>query len=448
MVITVSPSTAKTNPDMLHSLPGMWRTKKISAVSRIRRRFFSIVCTPAGERPPAARHVFEALRISSLGAYRRRYIRPCAIRWRRSRRRGKIRPTSQGEKQLRTPDPHRMSRLNDTLTGLGLGALTEDSVTSHAGRNPNWAGTTTMGVRVFVKHISGDERGAAARLRRAITVETEQLAARFGLVTPRCLGWDLDARLIVFELLTPARTGAELAAAGEFDDSRAEQAGRLLATLHSASLTAGPPAPPFPPPAPLATLTWPEFAAASAAELELWRLLQNDPALPAAVRDLHLAQECATPAPAHCDLRLDQFVDHDGRLYLTDWEELRLADPARDVGAYAGEWLHHAITRLDTADTDLGHEDVVELATAEFAEVRPHIRAFWRSYVRAVGHADPDLAVRAAAFAGWHQFIRAFARAHTRARLSAIDRAAAGIGRTALLAPHQFVEDLGLGSDA
>jgi hypothetical protein len=354
-----------------------------------------------------------------------------------------------GRKQLRISDPHSISRLNSTLTGLGLGTLTEDAVRSFAGRNPNWAGTTSTGARVFVKHISGDARAATVRLRRAITVETERLADRFGLVTPRCLGWDANARLIVFELLTPARTGAELAAAGEFGDHRAEQAGRLVAALHSASLAGGgQPAPPFPAPAPLESLSWPEFASATAAELELWRILQNDAALPAALRRLHLAQERAVPAPTHCDLRLDQFIEHGGQLYLTDWEELQLADPARDVGAYAGEWLYHAITRLDAGHADLSHEDVVDLAAEEFAEVRPRIRAFWRTYVHAVGRADPDLAVRAAAFAGWHQFTRAFAGAHASSRLSVIDRAAAGVGRTALLAPHQFAEELGLGSSA
>jgi hypothetical protein len=339
-------------------------------------------------------------------------------------------------------------QLNSTLTSLGLGTLAEDSVESFAGRNPNWAGTTSTGARVFVKHIGGDARAATIRLRRAITVETERLAARFGLVTPRCLGWDEHARLIVFELLTPARTAAELATAGEFGDGMAEQAGRLVAALHSATLTADRPAPPFPAPAPLEALSWREFVSATAAELALWQIVQHDGALTAALHDLRVSQERAALVPTHCDLRLDQFVDHDGRLYLTDWEELQLADPARDIGAYAGEWLHHAVTRLDTGDADLSHTDVIELAAAEFDRVRPRIHAFWRSYLGAVDRADPDLAVRAAAFAGWHQFTRAFAGAHSTSRLSVIDRAAAGIGRTALLAPHQFVDELGLGGES
>jgi hypothetical protein len=350
-----------------------------------------------------------------------------------------------GGKQLHIgSDPHSIPRLNRTLTNLGLGTLAEDSVTSFAGRNPNWAGTTSTGAQVFVKHISGDAQAATVRLRRTIIVETEQLATRFGLVTPRCLGWDEQARLIVFELLTPARTGAELAGAGEFGNDMAEQAGRLVATLHAASLTADLPAPPFPALTPLESLTWQEFASATAAELELWRIVQNDAALSTALHHLHLAQQRSTPVPTHCDLRLDQFIDHGGRLYLTDWEELQLADPARDVGAYAGEWLYHAITRLDAGNADLSHEAVVDLAAMEFAKVRPYISAFWRSYVHTVGGPDPDLAARATAFAGWHQFNRAFAGAHASSRLSAIDRAAAGIGRTALLASRQFAEELGL----
>lgn len=342
-------------------------------------------------------------------------------------------------------DSHWIPRLNDTLTGLGLGTFAEDSVKSFAGRNPNWAGTTSTGAQVFVKHIGGDARAATIRLHRAITVETEQFATRFGLVTPRCLGWNARARLIVFELLTPARTGAELALDGAFGKGMAQQAGRLVAAVHSARLTAGEPALPFPALSPFAALSWREFAAATAAELELWRILQCDAALVAALRDLHLGQARARTVPAHCDLRLDQFVGHDGRLYLTDWEELQVADPARDIGAYAGEWLHHAITRLDSGETDLSHDDVVDLTAAEFAAVLPLITEFCRSYVRAVGDVDGGLAVRAAAFAGWHQFTRAFSGAHAGSRLSAVDRAAVGIGRTALLAPCEYVEELGLG---
>lgn len=337
------------------------------------------------------------------------------------------------------PDLTRMPQLNTMLSDLGLGTLVPDEVTTFAGRNHNWAGTTDAGVRVFVKHIGGDAPDASTRLRRAVTVEM----SAHNLAVPRCFGWDEDAGLVVYELLSPARTGARLAADDEFDDHLAAEAGALVAALHSARLDCDR-APAFPPIEPLESLPWQSFAVASGAELELWRILQADHDMVPALRRLHAEQDTAARTPTHCDLRLDQFIASRGRLYLTDFEELRLADPARDVGAFAGEWLYHSIFHLDGAAAELSHDEIVDVATAEFERVRPRVVAFWRAYVAAMGGVAAGLAGRATAFAGWHQFTRVFAKANTAARLSPLDRALAGIGRMAVLAPDRFVAAIGL----
>ncbi|MEV4319546.1 class V lanthionine synthetase subunit LxmK [Actinocrispum sp. NPDC049592] len=337
------------------------------------------------------------------------------------------------------PDLDRMPQLNAMLTSLGLGTLAPDSVTTFAGRNHNWAGTTDAGIRVFVKQIGGDANDASIRLRRAITVKTSHLAV------PRCLGWDDKTRLMVFELLTPASNGARLAADGEFGNGLARQAGRLIAALHGARLPVER-ADAYPPVEPLESLSWQAFAHATGAELELWRILQSDGSMIPAVRRLHAEQQAATPTPVHCDLRLDQFLACEGRLYLTDFEELRLADPARDIGAFAGEWLHHSVIQIGGATAELSHEDIVDLATAEFERVRPLISAFWRAYVTGLDRPDGTLVRRATVFAGWHQFTRAFAKAHKRSRLSALDRATVGIGRLAMLDPDGFADAIGLGA--
>jgi thiamine kinase-like enzyme len=349
-------------------------------------------------------------------------------------------PSQQGKRDSGIkPDLDRMPQLNAMLTNLGLGVLAPDSVTSFAGRNHNWAGTTNAGVRVFVKHIGGDVIDASIRLRRAISVRTSHLAV------PRCLGWDENTRLMVFELLTPASTGAQLATDGDFDDGLARQAGRLIAALHGTSLSVER-AHAHPPIEPLESLPWPAFVRATGAELELWRILQSDENMIPALRRLHAEQQAAVPAPVHCDLRLDQFLACAGRLYLTDFEEVRLADPARDIGAFAGEWLHHAVSQIGGAAAELSHEDIVELAAAEFERARPLISAFWRAYVAGIDRPHSALARRATAFAGWHQFERVFAKAHMRSRLSAMDRAAAGVGRLAILRPDSFADVIGLGA--
>ncbi len=53
-------------------------------------------------------------------------------------------------------------------------------------------------------------------------------------------------------------------------------------------------------------------------------------------------------------MRLDQFLLTDTAFYVpTTGEEFRLGDPARDVGAYVGEWLpHRAVLRDSAQETD------------------------------------------------------------------------------------------------
>ncbi|NBE94816.1 hypothetical protein FE391_13480 [Nonomuraea sp. KC401] len=73
------------------------------------------------------------------------------------------------------------------------------------------------------------------------------------------------------------------------------------------------------------------------------------------------------------------------------------------------------------------------------------IAQFWRCYRDSVAGPDEGLAERATAYAGRHLLDRLPATAGTQTRLRAIDLAAAGIGRTALLNPGKFTGTLGLG---
>jgi hypothetical protein len=141
----------------------------------------------------------------------------------------------------------------------------------------------------------------------------------------------------------------------------------------------------------------------------------------------------------------------DGVTYLNDWEEFRLGDPARDVGGFAGEWLYRAVLGLppETDDrltpvVEATDAEIVERGVRELTRLRPRIRSFWSGYRTARPTVDPELAERATAFAGWHLLDRLFAVAVERPRLLAVQRAAAGVGRTALLAPDRFTTTLGL----
>jgi hypothetical protein len=73
------------------------------------------------------------------------------------------------------------------------------------------------------------------------------------------------------------------------------------------------------------------------------------------------------------------------------------------------------------------------------------VHEFWRAYTQVRPDIDPGLPVRATAFAGWHLLDRLVAGALSSARLSAIQRAAAGVGRAALVNPEKFATTLGFG---
>lgn len=342
----------------------------------------------------------------------------------------------------------------DRLLGrLGLGSLGGSELTAHIGRNDNWSGTTSAGARVFVKRVGDGSDAGLRQFRRIIAFDLLAMQPQLaGMRGPRLLGYDTASRLVVFELLSDASTGAELAAEDAFDAELCAEAGRIVGTLHACRPELSPvlmdeSAPALPALSTIEAVPLSAFPALSAAEVELWSLVQSDEALAGALRGLREAEDAAPRRLCHCDLRLDQFLVSDGVLYLTDWEEFRLADPARDVGGFAGEWLYRAIMGIPGAgdDGELTHAEVLGRGVRELGRLRPNIQRFWDAYRQACPGFDDGLPARAVRFAGWHLLDRGLARAAQNARLAAVDRAAAGIGRTALLEPERFVTTLGLG---
>ncbi len=352
-----------------------------------------------------------------------------------------------------------MPEVERLLRRLGLGALDDTGNESRAGRNENRVGVTDTGHAVFIKRLDTAQPDAAARFRRLVRFETRGAAGQGGpLRSPPCLGWDEDELIVVFAWLQDARSGADLAKEEAFSDELAYEAGRVIGSLHS--LSTGPASPgeqpedqvPLPPLDFFEALPLAYYTRASGASLEAWRLLQGDVELIAGLRELRREEAGAEHRPAHCDLRLDQFLWHGDTLHLCDWEEFRTrADPARDIGGFIGEWLHRAVLDIPSQTPgatgpapQMSHRDVVERGVRELERLRTKNVAFWKGYREEAGPTGPGLPVRATAFAGWHLLDRMFAAAEQRPKLTAIDRAAAGIGRSAILRPTKFVGTLGL----
>jgi hypothetical protein len=340
------------------------------------------------------------------------------------------------------------------LGELGLGGLDDDQVSSFVGRNDIWAGVTSVGAPVFVKRVEGEASYVRRRLYRMAAMDSA-LREHPVVRTPRLIGIDHDRRLSVFELLEDAVTAAELLAVAGLSEDLAYEAGAVVGALHRLpfpdALVADASEPPMPPGRGLDAIPLQTYLALTAGELEVWRILHNDPEVADAIRRVRDQEQRCTRTVVHGDLRLDQLLRYRGRLYLTDWEECRIADPARDVGAFVGECVFRAVLGMistkHTGDRELTEDQVMSNGVREMELLVPLIEAFWDGYRQARPEAtdDEDLAVRAVAFAGWHMFDRAWASGHRQARLSPLLRAAAGVGRTALIKPAVLTATVGMG---
>ncbi|MBQ1009942.1 class IV lanthionine synthetase subunit LxmK [Micromonospora sp. M51] len=347
--------------------------------------------------------------------------------------------------------------VDEVLVELGVGPFVRDTVSAPIGRNDAWSGVTESGRDVFVKRLTGQVEDTKNRMRRLLDFEAYAAKANFDNVHwPQFIGSHPDHRIVVFERINDAVNGAALMVDETFSLAHAQQVGRAIGHLHATPppeglrLDESPPG--FPPVTFLQGLPLSVFLKSSAGEIEAWRLLQNDPELIAAVQRLRDAERDAPRVPSHCDLRVDQFLVAEDGLFLTDWEEFRLADPARDVGAFAGEWVYRSVLDLVTnrgdeafVDTEFTHELVLQRGVEKMRRLLPLVHEFWRAYTDVRPDIDAGLAVRATAFAGWHLLDRLVAGALSSSRLSAIQRAAAGVGRAALVNPEKFATTLGFG---
>lgn len=347
-----------------------------------------------------------------------------------------------------TPD---LATVNAFLDRLGLGRLGQEDVATHPGRHKKCSGTTSTGRGVFVKQLNARLGCPAPGLGRVASFERMEVP---GLRTPRLLGVAEEHNLLAFDLIADAEPADELARESRFPTGLARQLGEVIGRLHNAPPPDGEPrvetAPPlYPPLGPLEGLPLHQYQHASAALLQGWRLLQQDEEAKTALRELRHAEEAAPRVPAHCDFRLDQVLVLDGAPHIIDWEEFRLADPARDVGMFVGEWLYLATDRaarvLNTGHAgqsksavSASRDEVMAQAVIELEAVAPRVREFWAGYRSERPRIDPDLPRRAVSFAGWHLYDRMFSVVANLAILSMTHYVANGIGRKALMAPEQF----------
>lgn len=272
---------------------------------------------------------------------------------------------------------------------------------------------------------------------------------------PELLGLDIDESIVAFRLLPEAKNLLDHVAADEVSVEDCASCAMLVAGLHNAE------APhldgsshPLPPLEHFEAIPFDAYSIASGAQLDMWRLFQNDCVLRDALYTLRRSEAvaCQAAVPTHGDLRLDQFTLSNNSLYLLDFEEARLGDPARDVGSFIGEWLYQAVIKIPEElpkalqfGHEATHQEIVETGLNELEKRTPYIREFFKTYcMKTIAHQGAEFSVRCAAYAGWHMLDRMLAASADAAVLSAGSRAAGGIGRTLLVNPDEFTSTLGM----
>ena len=338
--------------------------------------------------------------------------------------------------------------VGDGLAKLGFAVPNDASFRGAMGRNIS--GVVDLGDQsVFVKRIRGmDGAGRFDRSRAFHDCGLTPDAVR----SPRLLGADRDTLLLVYEYV-PDADGLSTSFISEgLTAARIQDIASLLAALHSSaprrpSLAQWPP--PLLPPWGRNAVHIELLEGATSGYLDVWRIIQGDDELRRALHALVAAPY--DPRPVHGDVRVDQLLADDEGLWLIDWEEFRLGDAARDVGSLAGELLYSRMRHLiDPGGDDAPiTESQILLRGAELIDrARLDIALFWRAYISTVDRVDEGMASRVANFIGWQLFDRALAAGSFLGRISAFDRAIAGVGRNLVLQGDAFLPVIGLDEEA
>jgi aminoglycoside phosphotransferase (APT) family kinase protein len=341
------------------------------------------------------------------------------------------------------------------LVDLGLGGLTDDGLESRHGRNANWLGSTPAGRRLFVKRLSGP--GGPERLRResAFAALLDRVGP-VGLPVPDLVGVDTERLVTVSVAAEDTHTVAHDLAAWQVEPALFSRLGRILATLHALPVDEAEAAGLRPEPViepdvrHFGAIPFDLAAGMSAGMLDFYRLLQHDAEIVAPFTRLHEVGPYG-PAVVHADMRVDQvLIGPDGGLTVVDWEECRIGDPARDLGALVGDVLYATMVSLRRDDEATGTD--LEQVTAQAArrlrdDGLPLVHALHEGYLDAGGRRGPEFAAQTMRAAGWQLFDRALARAQSHIAFATRDRAAAGIGRRMLLDPAAAARALEWGAD-
>jgi len=328
------------------------------------------------------------------------------------------------------------------LAGAGIDGRV-DSAETLIGRNANLAVTLDTGAMYFAKQF---RPGGAQRFERIVDFESRAAAE---VVRPELIAHSREDQVLVYRHLGGAEGAGVRLRERRLPVEAIADIGSRLGHMHRVAVDglsderhAQPPLDMF------GAIPIGRFLGMSAGELEMIRILQNDGALARAAHEIR-EQEAAHDYVARCihaDLRLDQVMLVGERVYLTDFEDVRAGDPARDLGSFIGDLLFSAFVTIpqrissEEVSATASHDDIMRCGGEALDEIMPSVHAFVRGYAEVAGDLDEATSTRTVRFAGWHMFDRMFASSEASFRVDGVIRAAAGIGRNLLLEPTDFLD--------
>lgn len=352
-------------------------------------------------------------------------------------------PLRQQEKQL-------LDSVSHIFPELGRDEADVEDVQPLLGRNISGRVTFEGGQVVFIKKMTG--LGAAERYFRSVSFHDslDLSAPSPDTSTPALLARDDSTRTVVYEYIEDGESAGKLIRDDEMDEMTLIRIGRCVAGLHNLPVrqanSTDHTKPFFPPHGPNA-ISMQMYYGSTMGQLDMWRIIQSDSQLRDALNVL--ASIDIPRVPIHGDLRGDQILLTETANWILDWEDFRLEDGARDVGALMGEVFYHRV-RKSLATFAGGTEDsvtdgeIIERGTTALSEALPAARTVWEAYRSERTSVTDDFVARGVQYFGWQLFDRALAAGTYFGRLSALDRALAGIGREAILGGGDYAEVLGL----
>lgn len=195
---------------------------------------------------------------------------------------------------------------------------------------------------------------------------------------------------------------------------------------------------------PLIALNSDEYAEASGGELEFLSLLQQDIPLIECLMSYSTKKEYT--AMIHGDVRLDQFLyTIDNKVWIIDFEEYCYGDILKDLGGIIGSILFISYLNIFgsnwvnndelVSDSDISNY-LMEKEKSILNEIVPLINMFIQEYSKVSG-LDIDYNLLSMNI-GSFLIERIFSRSKLSFRLSAIDKAIAGIGREFVLSSDKL----------